>query len=106
MEREATLLAAIDEALKDLTYVLVFLQETGEEGFVHDMTLAEAQERYPEWTFSHREVVEDQAFRKWDAAVEDLRFYEETKDMTEDELEEYLDCLSDYDYELDDCYDY
>lgn len=106
MDRETELRLALDAAEDGLTYMLVFLQETGEEGIVHDMSLADALERYPEWTYSHREAVKDAAYYKWADAEAALDFYMATKDMDEEELEAYLDCLSDYDYELDDCYDY
>ena len=102
MDRETELRLALDVAEDALTYMLVFLQETGEEGIVHDMSLADALERYPEWAYSHREAVKDAAYYRWADAENELDFYMTTKDMTEDELEEYLDCLSDYDYELDD----
>jgi hypothetical protein len=106
MERETELLHAIEKAEANLTYRLVFRQETGEEAVVYDMTLAEASERYPEWLYSHREMVQDHYYSEWDSAWREYRFWKDTKDMDDEEYDAYLDSMGGYDYELDDCYDY
>jgi hypothetical protein len=102
MDRETELRHAIDVAESKLNYMWVFIQETGEEGIVHDMTLEEAIERYPEWTYSHREAVRDHFYYEWNAAWEELDFHLKTQGISEEELEGYLDCLHDelvYDYD-------
>jgi hypothetical protein len=93
----------IAEAEDHLSYVWVFRQETGEEGFVHEGSLSDAIERHPEWAYSHSELVKDAAYHKWVEVCEDYKFWKETKDMDEDELEDYLDCLN-YEYDYDDMF--
>lgn len=106
MDREAELKAAIEDAELGLSYVWVFRQETGEEGFVHGMSLHDAIMHHPEWRYSHSEVVKDAAYYKYEEALREYKFWQETKDMTDEEYDDYLDSLNDYDYALDDCFDY
>lgn len=100
MDKEETLLAAIDAAEAKLKYYYVFYQETGEEAVVHDITLEEAVERYPEWTYRYADVVRDAAYFEWRDANDAHDFWVRTKDMDEQEYEYYMDSLV-YDYELE-----
>lgn len=95
----AELKQAVADAELGLSYVWVFRQETGEEGFVHGMSLNDAIIRHPEWSYSYGELVRDAAYYKWLDACNEYDFWFKTKDMTEEEYEDYLDNLNDYDYD-------
>lgn len=101
MTKEAELLTAIEAAELSLNYVLVFRQETGEEAVVHGMSVSDAIIRYPEWSYSHSEMVRDAAYYQYEEALREYEFWQDTKDMTDEEYEDYLDSLN-HDYELDD----
>ena len=96
-------LDAIAAAEEHITYNHVFRQETGEEAVVSGMTLEEAIERYPEWSFRYGEMVRDSAYHDWKTLVEEYEFWNITKDMTAEEYDEYVDSL-DFEYE-DEFYD-
>lgn len=100
MDKEQSLLKAIEEAEANLKFCYVFYQETGEEAVVHDTTLEEACANHPEWSFRYAEHVKDEAYYKWQSVTEDYLFWMRTKDMTDDEYEEYMDSLN-HDYELE-----
>jgi hypothetical protein len=108
MDRGEELLEMVDAAEAELNYMYVFSQETGEEAIVHPErgeTLADVIDRHPEWSYRYSEAIRDDKWYEWEAARNEYRFWLDTKDMTDEEYDDYLDSLNS-DYELDDCYDY
>lgn len=108
MEKEIALQNAITDAEANLNYMAIFRQETGEEAIVHleaGMTIDDACERYPEWSFRGTEVVRDSAWYEYEEARQNYRHWHDTKDMSDEEYDDYMDSLIS-DYELEDCYDY
>lgn len=105
MDRGDELLAAIAEAEAALNFNMVFRQETGEEAvhfMKHGDTVQSVLERYPEWTFVCYEVVRDANWYECEAARNEYRFWLDTKDMTDEEYEGYVDaCMDEYDNEYD-----
>lgn len=82
MDREMVLQNAIADAEDKLNYMAIFRQETGEEGLVHltdGMTIDEACERYPEWSFRGTEVVRDHAWHEFQEARENYEHWYKTK---------------------------
>lgn len=100
MDRGAELLKAVEDAEAKLSYNAIFRQETGEEAVVFvDGPLDDVTARYEEWSFRGLEAVQNAAFFEWGDACREYQFWQETKDLTDEELDAYLDGM-------DDCYEY
>lgn len=95
--KEQDYLDMIEKAEGNLRYNLIFTQETGEEAVVflnEGDTVAKVCENYPEWRYNGREVVKDHNYYEWLRAKDDYAFWLDTKDMTEEEYEDYCDAMS------------
>jgi len=100
VDHGAELLKAIEDAEAKLSYNAIFRQETGEEAVVFvDGSLDDVIDRHEEWSFRGLEAVQNAAFREWEDARREYQFWLDTKDLTDEELDAYLDGM-------DDCYEY
>jgi hypothetical protein len=100
MVHSAGLLQAVEDTGAKLSYNAIFRQETGEEAVVLvEGPLDDVISRYEEWSFCGLEAVRNAAFQEWEEACREYQFWLDTKDLTDEELDAYLDGMND-------CYEY